>query len=170
MKNDNDPRGNSWSIWRCGLMMRCSDTSISNISDEALPLVSVFLWGIPSHPIAGSPGRVLLGKWDAILEQGWSPSLIFGSAQLCESVPGHILDHLHDHQHQDRFEANLQLWGHHVGRFKQSQHTVYQATQDSFRYIACIVESCLSTTHSRDYPAVAFIPSLLFLLTPNDSS
>ena len=51
------PGENFWSIWRSGLMMRCSDTSISNISDEALPLVSVFLWGIPSHPIAGSPGR-----------------------------------------------------------------------------------------------------------------
>ena len=98
---------NFWSIWRSGLMMRCSDTSISNISDEALPLVSVFLWGIPSHPIASSPGRVLLGGWDAILEQGWSPSLIFGSPQLCESVPGHILDHLCDHQHQDQFEAKL---------------------------------------------------------------
>ena len=44
--------------------MRCSDTSISNISDEALLLVSVFLWGTPSHAIARRDwGRMVLVCW-----------------------------------------------------------------------------------------------------------
>ena len=40
-----EPLITSWDILvhMTRLMMRCSDTSISNISDEALPLVSVFL-------------------------------------------------------------------------------------------------------------------------------
>ena len=47
------------------LTMWCSDSSISNISDEALLLVSVFLCRTPSHAIARRM------RQDGILEQAW---------------------------------------------------------------------------------------------------